>query len=136
MLMIRRGDDHRIHARLRKKFVIVDVALCSGSVFQPSFEIRLVHFGDGYALSAELLEIAAEVAPASSRADQSICESVIRAPSPAWHKHGRRCQRRGEKPSTILFHQVSLLIRSTVYLGQPASQARSGLEGVTGPRGN
>ena len=123
MLMIGRGDYDRVHAGLRQKVVVFNVALGVRSVFQAKLEIRFVDFGDGHAFSAQLLEIAVQVAAAPARADQPVCQPVIRAPGPPRHKHWRRSQRGGEKPSTILFHS-SLLMGSTLY-PMPASTATS-----------
>jgi len=67
VLMIGRGDYYRVDAALRQQVVIVQVRLGVRRIFERGLYVRLVYFGYGHARRAQLLKIAAQIAPASAR---------------------------------------------------------------------
>ncbi len=81
VVVVGRGDDYGIDAALPQQFPVIGVAGRSGRVGACLFEVRFVNVGNRDALRTQFLKIAAEIAAATARPDDSIRQPVIGAPN-------------------------------------------------------
>ena len=80
-MMVRRGVDDKVDARLLQQFVIIDVCLSVGRVLLRHFDILVLHIADGNALRSQTKEALGHIPSAIARPDQAKSWAVICTPN-------------------------------------------------------